>query len=1234
STGGYTGGGSTGGYTGGGSTGGYTGDGSTGGYTGGGSTGGYTGGGSTGGYTGGGSTGGYTGDGSTGGSTGGGSTASQDTIPEGIYLSSNSSFNDYRTWSYPVFSYLYKEDGYFWRVEVGTNGYRYENDGNVYVEKYDGSLKLAGHSVISFGSSLYWGGFYHGLKYNFIIVGDRNKEEDDNKTVIRIIKYDKQWNQLGSVDLKGANTTVPFDAGSLRCAEANGYLFVTTSHERYTTSDGKNHQSNMSFSIDEESMTMPYAGYLFQPGYVSHSFNQYILVNENGQIVTADHGDAYPRAMQVAVLEVENGVIRSDNERSLISFKGNTGDNGTGATLGGIEETSDGYVAAFNDNRRGSADTVAAKSIYAAFIAKGVTDDPTERSGVRIVYDADGTIRTTTPVMVSTGINNGGYIFWEEYSKDKSSSLDAGKKVCYVKYDTLGSISDIYSFSGSLSDCKPIYDNGTICWYVTGKVGTSQWGYDTNEDTAPCFYFLNTGNGQVSRQYPGGSVQLLESVPTVKAKEYYINTGDGGDILFKKDISDASGKLQTTEYYDEENQLVSKAVYSYNETGTLTGKAYYVIGDGNTVPETEYGYYPESGKIKTISSGKTVSYEDGSTVYDYYNEYYENGGDRISKTTVDYYDENGAVTSRRIEETDWYENGIIAARSASSSNDSGESFNLNAYYENGAKKQTTRKYTYTGSPSSFSLTEEYFNEEENLIKSVSNTNQSVTTKLYDDNGRILETDYSDNTETNESGYVIKYTYNEDGSYSSRKDYTTGYWEIKEYNAQEVQTRNYYLNANGTYDYNYDGSSRIVQEKYIDNSENNAGGYVKTYTYNEDGTYVKETLYTTSKKTVITYNAEGREIRREEYFASGRLNYIYEYGLSGNLNTIVYSEFRRDDEQNSLSSKTESVIGESGTLTEKKETEYDTNGNNTVRRTVVTLYNAEGLRYSKTETQYYVNGRILSITVTDIVYSESNSSGSERLKRNTEYYDNESNSCESVRENVEVNGRNQETTIHYSEDGYKLVEKVTVDDEYSYGYYNYYDPKNGYYIYYSENEKPYNRSEYDENRNEIRRTTYVDGIDYEIFELQNGVWVKAANGSYTDPTSEEIYDRITALKNGEYSEGTAWTNENTYAWNSTVTSPLGVTRLTGYGCQAFAMIASDAAFGNAPVYRYDNDGTATVRVGDILRLNNDTHSVIVLAISGDTLTIAEGNFNGMIHWERTISLSNCGFTYGYTRYRPD
>ena len=38
-----------------------------------------------------------------------------------------------------------------------------------------------------------------------------NAAESDSAEVIRVVKYDKDWNRLGAASLKGANTTIPFD---------------------------------------------------------------------------------------------------------------------------------------------------------------------------------------------------------------------------------------------------------------------------------------------------------------------------------------------------------------------------------------------------------------------------------------------------------------------------------------------------------------------------------------------------------------------------------------------------------------------------------------------------------------------------------------------------------------------------------------------------------------------------------------------------------------------------------------------------------------------------------------------------------------------------------------------------------------------------------------------------------------------------------------------------------------
>ena len=59
----------------------------------------------------------------------------------------------------------------------------------------------------------------------------------------------------------------------------------------------------------------------------------------------------------------------------------------------------------------------------------------------------------------------------------------------------------------------------------------------------------------------------------------------------------------------------------------------------------------------------------------------------------------------------------------------------------------------------------------------------------------------------------------------------------------------------------------------------------------------------------------------------------------------------------------------------------------------------------------------------------------------------------------------------------------------------------------------------------------------------------------------------------------------------------------------------------------------IRVGDILRINNDTHSVIVLEVSGTEVTIAEGNYNNSVLWGRKLNRADLQGENNYimTRY---
>ena len=131
------------------------------------------------------------------------------------------------------------------------------------------------------------------------------------------------------------------------------------------------------------------------------------------------------------------------------------------------------------------------------------------------------------------------------------------------------------------------------------------------------------------------------------------------------------------------------------------------------------------------------------------------------------------------------------------------------------------------------------------------------------------------------------------------------------------------------------------------------------------------------------------------------------------------------------------------------------------------------------------------------------------------------------------------------------------------------------------------------------------------------------------TQEQAYRAIIAMK-AEYPEGRHWTNDDFYAWKG-FSPDTGCYHFGGYGCVAFAFLLSDAAFGDLPARLLDVDFD-NVRAGDVLRVDNDSHSVIVLEKHYDYVVVAEGNFNSSVHWGRTMTASEVNKSdYILTRY---
>lgn len=128
---------------------------------------------------------------------------------------------------------------------------------------------------------------------------------------------------------------------------------------------------------------------------------------------------------------------------------------------------------------------------------------------------------------------------------------------------------------------------------------------------------------------------------------------------------------------------------------------------------------------------------------------------------------------------------------------------------------------------------------------------------------------------------------------------------------------------------------------------------------------------------------------------------------------------------------------------------------------------------------------------------------------------------------------------------------------------------------------------------------------------------------TIPTQSQAYQAMIAFKSqDQFKEGDTWTNDVPYSgtgyrWNG---GPLNGANISAVGCVAFAFILSDAAFGSmqAGMYAKGEFKFEDIKVGDILRVNNDAHTVIVLEVNDAGVVVAEGNYNGKVHWGRAIS----------------
>ena len=375
------------------------------------------------------------------------------------YSGSNVNAQDYVQWSDTVKSYLTVcDNGNYMRVQSGAI------EGKLLVEYYSSDFEPLSTKLIDNELPIF-GAFYDSGNNYYVLSGQENPKQNDTLEVFRITKYDKNWNKIKSCGLYGANTTVPFDAGSARMTHSGDHLLVRTCHEMYKSSDGNNHQSNVTIEVDMPSMTITdsYTGIMnVDYGYVSHSFNQFIKTDGN-HIVALDHGDAHPRS---AVLVKYNSDFTTGkffpsyfeqvSNIDVVTYPEYTAGhyNYTGAAIGGFDVSSSSYIVAQSTVDLDYINTSKTRNVYVSAVSKDLSTNKLNK----ITSYAEGTDSASAPQLVKIN-DNSFLLLWVRDTK-----------VSCVKLNADGTVNgSIHTFEGSLSDCQPVIKNGRAVWYVCDK---------------------------------------------------------------------------------------------------------------------------------------------------------------------------------------------------------------------------------------------------------------------------------------------------------------------------------------------------------------------------------------------------------------------------------------------------------------------------------------------------------------------------------------------------------------------------------------------------------------------------------------------------------------------------------------------------------------------------------------------------------------------------------------------
>ena len=472
---------------------------------------------------------------------------------------------------------------------VATNsGYmRVFYDGKkIGIEYYDNHFNIQSRKSLDMELSI-WGGFYAGSDAYYFVEGQDNADESDLAEVIRVIKYDTNWNKVGTAkitgnpDLFGGEVRYPFDYGCVEMAEHNGKLYIVTGHEGYIDPEyNQGHQGFLMIAVDTASMT----GKIVDSD-LWHSFAQYI---------TSKDSNLYVLEQSEGSRNTKLSKYNADNlDKTSISVLEYGGSRTSAwaiecyASVDGMAVSSDHVLCLGTSIDQSKYDSVSEDTAHNLYLTvtpmSNFSEDATTVKWLTS-YSGGGKCFLGTKI---TRVNDNRFmVSWEEADTNPIADTGDGLSASILHYlfiDGEGNkISREFTEAAPISDCQPI-------------VKGSQIVYCASNATMVNFYSINAVTGEFH-------------------KKVYRVAGENAVWELKKGVLTISGtgamSIDSESHYRYPVSSVSRVFYTSGDNGwkSIREKVKKIVVESGitSIPEGAFEYFNNLIEVEIKSGVKSI----------------------------------------------------------------------------------------------------------------------------------------------------------------------------------------------------------------------------------------------------------------------------------------------------------------------------------------------------------------------------------------------------------------------------------------------------------------------------------------------------------------------------------------------------------------------------------------------------------------------------------------------------